>query len=124
MLADIPDELLQAGKRLVVYVYVADDDGNKTTIRKEITVQPRTKPEDYVYTPTEIRHWTDLEARIVALEEGGATPEQIAAAVEAYLLELGAADIRMKKTAGEIDMPEYLRGKIFLATGGMIYGTK
>lgn len=87
MLADIPDELLQAGKRLVVYVYVADDDGNKTTIRKEITVQPRTKPEDYVYTPTEIRHWTDLEARIVALEEGGATPEQIAAAVEAYLLE-------------------------------------
>lgn len=85
MLADIPDELLQAGKRLVVYVYVADDDGNRTTIRKEFMVQPRTKPEDYVYTPTEIRHWTDLEARIKKLEEGGATPEQIAAAVEAYL---------------------------------------
>ena len=45
-------------------------------------------------------------------------------ALEEYLRELGAADIRMKKTAGEIDMPEYLRGKIFLATGGMIYGTK
>lgn len=87
MLADIPDELLQTGKRLVAYVYVADDDGNKTTIRKEIMVQPRTKPEDYAYTPTEIMHWTDLEARIKKLEEGGATPEQIAAAVEAYLLE-------------------------------------
>ena len=85
MLADIPDELLQVGRRLIVYVYVADADGNKTTIRKEIAVRPRTKPDDYVYTPTEVKHWTDLEARIQKLEDGGATPEQIAAAVEKYL---------------------------------------
>ena len=85
MLANIPDDLLQAGRRLIVYVYVADADGNKTTIRKEIAVRPRTKPDDYVYTPTEVKHWTDLEIRIKKLEDGGATPEQIGAAVEAYL---------------------------------------
>ena len=85
MLADITDELLQAGKRMIVYVYVYDADGTKTTVRKELPVKGRPKPEDYVYTPTEVKRWTDLEARITALEEGGATPEQIAAAVEAYL---------------------------------------
>lgn len=63
----LPDELLQTPGYLRFWAYREDH----TQDAAAIWVQPRPKPADYVYTPTEIQHFSDLEARIAALEQGG-----------------------------------------------------
>lgn len=61
---DIPDEALQYGKDVRVYIYV---DG-KTVKTIVMYVVARAKPEDYVYTPTERLSFASLEKRISTLE--------------------------------------------------------
>ena len=63
----LPDELLQTPGYLCLWAYRDDH----TQDAAAIWVQPRPKPTDYVYTPTEIQHFSDLEERISALEQGG-----------------------------------------------------
>lgn len=65
--AKIPDYLLQTGKILVAYLM-----RNGVTLEsKSFPVVNQPKPDDYVYTETEIRIWEELEERITALEENG-----------------------------------------------------
>lgn len=45
--AKIPNELLRAGKNIIVYVYVTAPNFGKTTYEAEIEVERRAKPQDY-----------------------------------------------------------------------------
>lgn len=67
LLVDVPNILLQKDWRINVYAY----DGNYTKYSKRFNVMSRTKPEDYVYTETELKRWETLEQRITELEENG-----------------------------------------------------
>lgn len=63
--AAVPDELLQNSGTLLGWAYLTDH----TIERFTVGVSPRSKPPDYVYTPTEVKTWTELEAKIRELEE-------------------------------------------------------
>lgn len=63
----VPDELLQTGKNILLWTYKEDH----TLDDACIPVEGRPKPADYIYTPTEIKTWETLDARIKALEDGG-----------------------------------------------------
>ena len=64
---DVPDELLQTGKDILLWTYREDH----TLDAARIPVESRLKPDGYAYTPTEIKTWESLDARIKALENGG-----------------------------------------------------
>lgn len=64
---DVPDELLQTGKDILLWTY----DEDHTLDAARIPVERRKKPADYIYTPTEIKTWESLDKRIEALEKGG-----------------------------------------------------
>lgn len=65
--AKVPDELLQTGKDILLWTYKEDH----TLDTARIPVEKRPKPAGYAYTPTEIKTWEQLDARIEALEKGG-----------------------------------------------------
>lgn len=66
-LAAIPNILLQDARPIRAYAYCDD---KYTLTEQQFSVKARTKPEDYVYTETEILQYSALEARITALEDG------------------------------------------------------
>lgn len=67
ILANIPNILLQREGFLRVYVVVSGD----TIYDQSFYVIARAKPDDYVYTETEVKSYEALDKRITALEEGG-----------------------------------------------------
>lgn len=69
--ANIPNVFLQSANNLVVYSVMVDPDGERTTESATFAVNKREKPDDYVYTETELLSWGVLDQRIKALEEGG-----------------------------------------------------
>ena len=83
--ATVPDECFQSGDNLVYYAY----DENHTTDSARVEVVERPKPAGYIYTPTEIKTWEQLDARIKKLEHGGGV-------VDATLTQSGqAADAKV-----------------------------
>lgn len=80
----VPNILLQKSYDIVVYAFCCTDKVTKHI--QEIPVEAKPKPADYVYTETEVLAYWTLEKRLSDLEQsGGATDEQIARAVAAYL---------------------------------------
>lgn len=79
--AAVPDELLQNSGTLLGWAYLTDH----TVERFTVGVSPRSKPPDYVYTPTEVKTWTELEKKIRELEESGVSADTIEAAVSKWL---------------------------------------
>ena len=70
-LVNVPNILLQNDWRINVYAY----DSNYTKFSERFDVIQRCKPEDYVYTETEILNYNTLSDRITKIEEsGGITP--------------------------------------------------
>lgn len=67
LLANIPNILLQRNGFLRVYVVVDGD----TIYDQSFYVMARQRPNDYVYTETEVLSYSALEKRIAKLEEGG-----------------------------------------------------
>ena len=65
---DVPNIILQEPYNLVVYM--CDDDDTKKEFRYK--VEPRPKPDDYVYTEDEILKYKHLEHRIDQLEKENA----------------------------------------------------
>lgn len=63
-LAAIPNILLQECKDIFIYV-MRDDDTQES---KRVSIIARAKPDDYVYTETEIKNYEDFEERLSALE--------------------------------------------------------
>lgn len=89
-LVNVPNFLLQEALPLTVYAYARDNKGERTTYADVFSITERPKPDDYVYTETEIRTWKDLDERIKALEKGGGAeidPEYVRELVEEYLKE-------------------------------------
>lgn len=83
LVADVPNILLQTSWRVRAYAY----DGNATLHEQWYEVKARTKPEDYIYTETELKSWEELEERVNQIEENGVSDEKIESAVNAYLTE-------------------------------------
>lgn len=70
-LVDVPNICLQEAKPLTAYLYLKGSDGCLTRHQQTFQVVARNKPDDYIYTETEVKTWTDLEARVEALEKNG-----------------------------------------------------
>lgn len=62
--ADIPNVLLRRPGRLIVYAYIIDAQDHHTKVCETFGIAPRPKPNDYVYTETEVKTWSDLQAQI------------------------------------------------------------
>lgn len=67
MLVNIPNILLQRSGFLRVYVVVSGD----TIYDQSFYIMARQKPDDYIYTETEVLSYASLDARITRLEKGG-----------------------------------------------------
>lgn len=79
----VPDTMLQSAEPITVHVCECDAEGGTTTHHTQrFPVLTRPKPDDYVYTPGEIKTWDALAARVDALEGEG-----LAQAVAEYLEE-------------------------------------
>lgn len=70
-LVNVPNVLLQTAKELTAYLYHKSADGCLTRHQETFQVVARNKPDDYVYTETEVKTWAALEERVAALEAGG-----------------------------------------------------
>jgi hypothetical protein len=66
--ANVPNILLQEAKPITAYAY----DGC-TKYQNTFRVIGRAKPEDYVYTETEVKTWDSLDERVKALEKNGSS---------------------------------------------------
>ena len=82
---EVPNILLQVPAALTAYLYHYAEDGSETRFSYSFPVRARPKPEDYVYTETEVLNYNSLVARIDQIEKNGVSDEQIAIAVEKYL---------------------------------------
>lgn len=71
---DIPNILLQSDETIMVYECV----GDVTISHIPRSVVGRARPADYVYTETQVLTYKALEERIVKLEQGSVSEEQLA----------------------------------------------
>lgn len=67
---DVPNILLQEAKFIKAYAYVCGEDNQYTECVQMFLVMPRTKPDDYVYTETEVKCYETLERRKVDKNQG------------------------------------------------------
>lgn len=111
----IPPELMQLPHDIVLWAYTP----KHTMCMARIKLEPRPKPSDYAYTPTEIRTWEQLDERIAELEKGGGvagvssvngqtgavtiTAEGLGALTEDDLQEATNAVLAQAKASGEFD---------------------
>lgn len=85
--AEIPNILLQTTTNIVVYAVQAFEGCEKTLDSCVLSVTPRPKPANYVYTESEVKVYKVLEDRVRHLEENSVSSEQIAKVVSDYLTE-------------------------------------
>lgn len=70
-LVDVPNILLQSDRRLIVYTCSSDDTESHTHIHRKFTVMPRPKPDDYVYTETEVYNFNSKLDKNFGSENAG-----------------------------------------------------
>ena len=85
----VPDELLQLENDIILWTY----DTNHTIDVARVPVKERDKPADYVYTPTEVKTWEQLDKRIAALEKGGGVAGVTSVNGKTGTVELTAKDV-------------------------------
>ena len=87
VVAEVPNILLQSAYPIFAYCMV-DDAGATYTIKKyEFKVKQRPKPDDYVYTQTEVKTYDALVERMDEIEKNGVSDERIGQAVSEYLMD-------------------------------------
>ena len=80
--ADVPDMFLTSCAPLRVWAYVGDFEKGYTKIEKIYEVKPKNRPEDYIYTPEEVKTWEKLQSEIGDLANlETKTKENIVAAI-------------------------------------------
>jgi hypothetical protein len=84
---NVPNILMQTARAIRVFAYVCNGEDQHTKREKVFPVFQRSKPDNYVYTETEIKNYATLERRISDLEKSGVSEEQISSAVKGYLEE-------------------------------------
>ena len=68
--ADFPNVYLTQTQTVRVWLHIDDGNRGTTVYSASINVKPKVKPDDYVYTQTEVRRWETLEERVKSLEDG------------------------------------------------------
>ena len=68
-IAPIPNELLQSANNFVIYAVCESDTCEQTVEQLRVFVKERAKPDDYVYTETEVFSYKKLETRVKTLEQ-------------------------------------------------------
>lgn len=97
--AEIPNILLTMAGTINVYVYPAD----RTVFATALWVMAREKPDDYVYTETEVLDWRRLDEKIGDLAELTTTArENLVAAINEAATK-GVASIYMRVAEGYIE---------------------
>ena len=121
-LVNVPNIMLQDDLPLTVYAYTVDEKGSRTTYVQAFKVVARPKPDDYVYTETEIRTWEDLDERIKALENSGIDPETIKGAVEDYLAQnpIQETDPTVPAWAKQPEKPTYTAEEVGALPAGTV----
>lgn len=107
---NVPNLILQESFRINVYAY----DGEYTKHAARFDVVPRSKPDTYVYTETEIKTWDELYEMVKQIEENGVSDATIEAAVQKYLEENDinvdltgyATEQYVQEQIANIDIPE------------------
>lgn len=81
LLAPIPNILLTetCSRKIYVFIYLEDAESGQTIRNLTLFVKLRPKPEDYVYTETEVFSYKALADRVTALEENPVAAEQVQA---------------------------------------------
>ncbi len=72
LIASIPNILLESPQTLELYAVIYTDDGERTYAKYAIPVKQRQKPDDYVYTETEVMNYSTLNKRIDEFERTNA----------------------------------------------------
>ena len=67
--ADVPDMFLTSCAPLRVWAYVGDFEKGYTKIEKIYEVKPKNRPEDYIYTPEDVKTWEKLQSEIGNLSD-------------------------------------------------------
>ena len=84
--AIVPDVLLQSDKDIFVWAFVGSPENGYTKISKTFKVNRRSKPNDYVFTPTEQITLEELSKRLDIIEDS-VNPEIIKETVDSYISE-------------------------------------
>lgn len=110
VLVNIPNILLQRFGHLRVYVVVEGD----TIYDKTFYVMARPKPDDYVYTETEVLSYKSLAKRMDDFEKNGVSEEKIAKAVSDYLDEnpITETDPTVPEWAKRLKKPTYTADEV------------
>ena len=90
--ADFPNEYLTRTETVRVWLHIDDGKRGTTVYSASINVKPKVKPDDYVYTPTEVLRWETLEERVKALEDGANMDAILEATQKALDAEKAAAE--------------------------------
>jgi hypothetical protein len=86
---EIAPELTQKPRDILLWTYKDDH----TMDAARIPVERRPKPSDYVYTPTEVKTWEQLDERIKALEAGGGVAGVTSVNGKTGVVEIAAKDV-------------------------------
>lgn len=97
--AKIPNILLTMAGTINVYVYPAD----RTVFATTLWVMAREKPDDYVYTETEVLNWRTLDEKIGDLTELTTTAKENLVAAINEAATKGMASIYMRVKDGYIE---------------------
>lgn len=97
--AEIPNILLTMAGTINVYVYPAD----RTVFATALWVMAREKPDDYVYTETEVLNWRRLDEKIGDLAKLTTTAKENLVAAINEAATKGMASIYMRVAEGYIE---------------------
>lgn len=90
--SNIPDILLQHEGLIEVWIQTNLEFSSITLAYWRFRVKKRERPEDYIYTETDVLTWQELDKRITVLEENFSTlPEDIQVELDTDLAEAGKA---------------------------------
>ena len=107
-IADVPDMFLTSCAPLRVWAYVGDFEKGYTKIEKIYEVKPKNRPEDYIYTPEEVKTWEKLQDEIGNLANlETKAKENLVAAIN----EVGS--IQPDWNQNDDTQPDYVKNKPF-----------
>lgn len=100
--ADIPNMLLQQSNKINCYEVCENSSGEETVSHTYFKIRERKKPEDYIYTETEISRYENLNSRLNALEESLTTDDDNNSPFIVNVKRQNSVIISYDKTAEEI----------------------
>lgn len=108
ILAHVPNAWLQNAGQRPVYIYCED---THTTYKRIFTIQHREKPDDYVYTETEVMSYRELANKLTemqaetleAIEASNAALEESNEVIAANTVALNENSVTLEKMAEIID---------------------